>query len=176
MPESTTGVATPPEKKDRQVKDVKFEGQKRFFAAIKKADSEIYPCHSFGVGGVTLQVYVNQLEASEEGGENFLQVGGKLLGDYKELTCEQYQATLKSISKRRVHWFRNGAGAARRAVVYKNEAKGTMKILPNVEQTEPLSKYIVLLPLEDCTAGERNPEVEPSVLDTFPELADALKD
>jgi len=176
MPESATGVVTPTKKKDRQLKDVKFEGKKKFFAAIKKDDGLLYPCHSFGVGGVTLQVYVNQLEVSEEGGDNFLQVGGKLLGDYIELTCEQYKDTLKSVSERRVHWFRNAKGDERRAVVYKNEVKSTLKILPNIEQTEPLSKYIVLLPLEDCTAGERNPEVEPSVLDLFPELADALKD
>ena len=174
MTASTKGVDTP--KKDRKVKDVKFDGEKRFFAAIKKADSALYPVHSFGVAGTTIQVFVNQLEATEEAGENFLQVGGKLLGDYIDLTCEQYVEVLKRISERRVHWFRNAEGKERRAVVYKNAVKSSLKILPNIEQTEPLSKYIVLLPLDDCTPGERNPEIEPSVLDVFPEMADEIKD
>lgn len=175
MTASTTKGVDTPTKQDRKVKDVKFEGEKRFFAGIKKDDSSLYPCGSIGACGVTIQVFVNQLEAIEEGGDNFLQMGAKLLGDYIELTAEKYREILAHVSQRRVHWFRNAEGEERRAVIYKTEVKSTMKILPNIEQTEPLSKYIVLLPLDDCTAGERNPEIEPSVLDLFPELADAIE-
>lgn len=161
----------------RKVSDVKFKGTKKFFAAIKKADRAEYPLWSLSAEGSTLQVFVNQLESVEEGGDQFLQVGAKLLGEYVNLTAKQYRGILAYVAERRVHWFRNQEGQERKARLYKvKERNPEMKPAPRHGQTDPLSKFIVLLPIDDATPGERNPEIEPSVLDIFPELEKPIKE
>jgi len=159
-----------------KVCDVKFRGTKRFFAAIKKSDRAEYCCYSLGAGDITIQAYVNQLETAEEGGDQFLQMGAKLLGDYIDLTAAQYREILKYVSERRVHWYRDSSGKERRAEVYKTQTeKSSLRPPPKVEQTDPLAKFVVLLPIDDATPGERNPEIEPSCLDIFPELEKPIK-
>jgi len=162
-------------KKAQTVEAISFDGEKRFFIGIKNNGMSDPPCLAVTLAGVSVPVNTAQIESVDDGGDNWLTLGGKLKGDYKDLNADRLRAVLRALSYRRVRWFKKEDGSVRRAYVYSFEETGGMSANVRIEDTEPLAAYVVIVPLDDAVPGQREPEKEPSCLDLYPELAEPMK-
>jgi len=161
--------------KAQTVEGISFEGEKRFFIGIKNNGMTDPPCLAVTLAGVSVPVNTAQIETVDDGGDNWLTLGGKLKGDYRDLTADTLRAVLRALSYRRVRWFKKEDGSVRRAYVYSFQPTGGMSANVKIEDTEPLAAYVVIIPLADAVPGQRDPEKEASCLDLYPELADPMK-
>ena len=161
-------------KKAQTVEGISFEGDKRFFVGIKKNGMSAPPCLDITLAGESIPVNTAQVETVEDGGDNWLTLGGKLKGDYKDFTADKLKAVLRALSYRRVRWFKKEDGDIRRAYVYSFEPTSGMAANVRLTDTDPLAAYVVIVPLEDAIPGQREPEKEASCLDLYPELAEPM--
>ena len=162
-------------KKAQTVEEINFEGEKSFFIGIKKNGMTSPPCLVVTLAGVSVPVNTAMVETVEDGGDNWLTLGGKLKGDYKDLTADTLKKILRALSYRRVRWFKKADGEIRRAYVYSFQDNGGMAANVSIDQTDPLAAYVVIIPLADAVPGQRDPEKEASCLDLYPELAEPMK-
>jgi len=171
----TPAAAEPKTKKAQTVEGISFEGWKRFFVGIKKNGMSAPPCLAVTLAGVSIPINTAQIESVEDGGDNWLTLGGKLKGDYQDIKADKLKEILRALSYRRVRWFKKDGGDIRRAYVYSFQETGGMSANVRIEDTDPLAAYVVIVPLDDATPGEREPEKEASCLDLYPELAEPMK-
>ena len=171
----TPAAAVTETKKAQTVEGINFEGEKRFFVGIKKNGMTAPPCLVVTLAGVSIPLNTAMVESVEDGGDNWLTLGGKLKGDYQDIKADKVKEVLRALSYRRVRWFKKEGGDIRRAYVYSFQESGGMSANVRIEDTDPLAAYIVIVPLDDATPGEREPEKEASCLDLYPELAEPMK-
>ena len=162
-------------KKAQTVDGISFDGEKRFFVGIKTNGMSAPPCLDVTLAGVSVPVNTALVESVEENGDDWLTLGGKLKGDYKDLAADTLKKMLRALSYRRVRWFKAEGGDIRRAYVYSFEPTSGMSANVSIADTDPLAAYVVIVPLDDATPGEREPEKEASCLDLYPELAEPMK-
>jgi len=162
-------------KKAQTVDGISFDGEKRFFIGIKNNGMSAPPCLDVTLAGESIPVNTALVESVEENGGDWLTLGGKLKGDYKDFTADKLKAILRALSYRRVRWFKKEDGSVRRAYIYSFQPTNGMAANVRIEDTDPLSAYVVIVPLDDAVPGQREPEKEPSCLDLYPELAEPMK-